>query len=85
MDHALPLDDTSPDARAVQRRLYAAMTPAEKLKKMSELTLAANQLSLAGLALRYPNESRAQLLLRLARLRLGDEIVDRVYGPRHGP
>jgi hypothetical protein len=79
-----PLDDTSADARAVMRRLYASMSPAEKLKRMSELTLAANQLALAGLRMRYPDEADAELLLRLARTRLGDELTDRVYGPRRG-
>jgi hypothetical protein len=78
------LDDTSADARAVMRDLYASMTPAEKLTRMRELTLAANQLALAGLAARHPAESRQELLLRLARLRLGDELVDRVYGVRRG-
>lgn len=78
------LDDTSPDARRVQQALYASMTPAEKLRRMSELTLAANRLAFAGLAARYPRESREELLLRLARLRLGDDLVDRVYGARDG-
>ena len=53
------------------------MTPGEKLRRMSELTLAANQLALAGLAARYPGESRQELLWRLARLRLGNDLVDR--------
>lgn len=66
------------------RELYAAMTPAEKLLRMSAITLAANRLTLAGLAARHPEESRQQLLLRLARLRLGDDLVDRAYGPRDG-
>jgi hypothetical protein len=78
------LDDTSHDARRVQQALYASMTSAEKLRRMSELTLAANQLALAGLAARYPRESRQELLLRLARLRLGADVVDRVYGVRDG-
>ena len=78
------LDDTSADARRVQRALYASMSPAEKLKRMSELTLAVNQLALAGLTARYPHESQQQLLLRLARLRLGTDVVDRVYGLRDG-
>jgi hypothetical protein len=78
------LDDTSTDARRVQHELYASMTPFEKLMRMSELTVAVNQLALAGLAARHPDESRQQLLLRLARLRLGDDLVDRAYGVRDG-
>jgi len=78
------LDDTSTDVRTMLRKLYASMTPGEKLRRMSELTLAANQLSLAGLAARHPQESRRELLPRLARLRLGDDLVDRAYGRRDG-
>ena len=78
------LDDTSADARRVQYELYESMTPSEKLRRMSELTMAVNQLALAGLASRHPDESRQELLLRLARLRLGDELVDRAYGVRDG-
>jgi hypothetical protein len=84
MVHPRQLDDTSSDTRKVLRELYASMTPAEKLRRMSELTLAASQLALAGLAARHPQESRSELLLRLARLRLGDELVDRAYGRRDG-
>jgi hypothetical protein len=79
-----PLDDTSAAIRGLQHELYACMTPAEKLRTMSELTLAVSRLSLAGLAARHPGESPQQLLLRLARLRLGDDLVDRAYGPRNG-
>lgn len=84
MRHPQQLDDTSADVRMMLRELYASMTPGEKLRRMSELTLAANQLALAGLAARHPQESRHELLLRLARLRLGDELVDRAYGRRDG-
>jgi hypothetical protein len=76
------LDDTSDDARTIMRRLYGAMTAAEKLKRMNDLTLAASRLSLAGLGLRHPGESEADLLLRLARVRLGKDLSDRVYGPQ---
>ena len=66
------LDDTSDEARRILSQMYASLTPAEKLRRMSQLTLAANQLALVGLAARHPEESRQKLLLRLARLRLGD-------------
>lgn len=84
MADRLSPDDTSDEARAVMRRLYASMTPAEKLKRMSDLTAAASLLSLAGLRSRYPEEPESALLLRLARMRLGDALTDRVYGSRRG-
>lgn len=79
MGNRSPVDDTSPDARAVLARLYAEMSPAEKLSRVRDLTLAANRLSLAGLRSRHPDESEGILLLRLARLRLGDDLVRRAY------
>jgi hypothetical protein len=74
------MDDTSAEARAVMFKLYRQMSPARKLEIVRQLTLAANQIALSGLRSRYPSESEGALLLRLARLRLGDELVDQVYG-----
>lgn len=79
MANRSPVDDTSPDARAIVARLYAEMSPAEKLARVRDLTLAANRLSLAGLRSRHPEESEGTLLLRLAKLRLGDDLVQRAY------
>jgi hypothetical protein len=76
----LPQDDTSPEARDFLRRRYAAMSLAEKAECLRAVTLAANEMALAGIRLRHPDASRAQLLLELARLRLGDDVVQRVYG-----
>jgi hypothetical protein len=60
--------------------LYAGMTPAQKLRRVSELTSIVNRLALAGLRSRHPDDSNEQLRLRLARIRLGDDVVDAVYG-----
>lgn len=80
MAHRSPVDDTSSDARAVLARLYSEMSPADKVQRVCALSLAANRLSLAGLRSRHPAESEGALLLRLARLRLGDDLVRRAYG-----
>ncbi|HTI04402.1 MAG TPA: hypothetical protein VL549_03745 [Gemmatimonadales bacterium] len=74
-----PLTDTSPAAQAIMDELYRAMTPAQKLERVRDLTLMANRLALEGLRMRHPGESEQQLLLRLARLRLGDDLVARAY------
>jgi hypothetical protein len=74
------LDDTSPHAREALTRLYAQMSPAEKVERLRALTLAANLLTLAGLRARNPEASEHALLLELAKLRLGDDLVRRVYG-----
>lgn len=75
-----PLDDTSAEARDVLFAAYGRMSPAEKIERMRQLTLMANNLALAGLRERYPDESEGMLLLRLARRRLGDELTQKVYG-----
>ena len=49
---------------------------------MRAVTLAANQIALAGLRLRHPDATERELLLVLARLRLGDDLVELVYGDR---
>jgi hypothetical protein len=74
--------DTAPHAMEVLVDLYRRMTPAEKLRRVRDLTLAANQLALAGLRSRHPDESEPELLLRLARIRLGDAVVAQAYGTR---
>ena len=80
--------DTTPEAWAKQFELYRRMTPAQKARLVREVTLAANAFALAGLRQRHPNVSEGELLLRLAVLRLGEELVARAYGwrpPRDGP
>jgi hypothetical protein len=58
------------------------MSPAEKARRVAELTCTACTLALAGLRVRHPAADEAELLLRLAALRLGDETVGRAYGWR---
>jgi hypothetical protein len=72
-------DDTSAEARDVMRQAYARMSPSEKIDRLRSLTLAANRLALAGLRSRHPEESERSLLLRLAKIRLGDALAARVY------
>jgi hypothetical protein len=74
-------------AEALQLELYGRMSPAEKARRVSDLTVGACRMSIAGLRQRHPGASEAELLLRLAVLRLGAETVARAYGwvaPRDG-
>ena len=80
--HPAPLSDTAPEAAGLHARLVAALTPAERTQRMRELTLGASLTALAGLRRRYPGATDRELLLRLAVLRLGAEVVARVYGWR---
>lgn len=77
---AMSVNDTSAEAQKTVDRRLAEMSFAEKADRVRAVTLAANQMALAGLRLRHPDASEGELLLALARLRLGDELVDRVYG-----
>jgi hypothetical protein len=58
------------------------MSFAERAQRLRELTRAVNQVALAGLRLRRPAASDRELLLDLAKLRLGEDLVERVYGNR---
>ena len=76
----MSINDTSTAAQQAVDRRYASMSLAEKAERLRAVTLAANQMAFAGLRLRHPAASEGELLLRLARLRLGDDLVNRVYG-----
>jgi hypothetical protein len=71
--------DTTPDAWAKQFELYRRMSPAEKARVLRDITLAANTFALAGLRQRHPHASEGELLLRLAVLRLGEDLVAQAY------
>lgn len=73
---------TDTDAETLERMtaLYRKMSPVEKMARVRDLTLAVNRLALARLREAHPREGEGELLLRLARRRLGDEIVARAYG-----
>ena len=77
----MPVNDTSAAARDFVDRRFAEMTLSEKAERVRAITLAANQMALAGVRLRFPDLSEGELLLELAKLRLGDDLVARVYGP----
>ena len=73
-------DDTAPAVRELLNRRYAAMSLGEKAERLRAVTLGANHMALARLRTRHPHASESRLLLELARLRLGDDLVRRVYG-----
>jgi hypothetical protein len=78
----MSVNDTSRDAQEVVDRRWVSMSFAERAQRLRELTRAVNQVALAGLRLRHPGASDRELLLELAKLRLGEDLVERVYGNR---
>lgn len=56
------------------------MSPEEKAATFTALTMAVQELALAGLRQRYPAATEDELRLRLAVRRLGADVVRRVTG-----
>lgn len=77
------LDDTIEMRRAMATH-YSQMSPEDKLRRVRDLTIAVSRLAMAGLRARHPDETEGQLLLRLARIRLGDDIVNAAYASNAG-
>lgn len=72
--------DTDPAALRMLDEAYARMSPSDKLRRLAELSRMVNELALAGLRSRHPELTEEELLLRLAEMRLGPELVRTVYG-----
>ncbi len=81
-DRSRGISDTSPDAARIYNTAVAGLSPTGRLERARDLARAANELALAGLRRRFPTASEPELLLRLAALRLGPEVVQRAYGWR---
>jgi len=72
--------DTRESDEKVQFEILARMSPAEKARIVTDLTLAVQQLAFAGLRQQYPDAPDDEIWLRLAARRLGRETVRKVYG-----
>lgn len=72
--------DTDPAVEERQIEAWRAMTPAEKLRIVSELVRASEELALAGVKLRHPGRSERELALRVAALRLDRDTMIRWLG-----
>lgn len=77
-------EDSSVAAERVLFETYERMTPAEKVERVRSLCRQANQLALAGLRSRHPGDSEEALRFRLAAIRLGDEVAEKVLSGRDG-
>ena len=78
-DRSVLAADTSRAAERVQVDLWRQMSPADKLRAVSEISRAAQELSLIGIRQRYPNASDRECALRLAVLKLGREMALQAY------
>ena len=76
---ALLASDTSLKAKRAQAELWRRMSPLEKVCAVTEISLAVQQLSLAGIRLRHPEASDEECMMRLAILKLGLQLACQVY------
>ena len=77
--NAVLSSDTSFAAERAQVEAWRKMSPVEKLRTVTEITRAVQQLSLAGIRLRHPEASERECLLRLAIIKLGRQLACEVY------
>jgi hypothetical protein len=74
--------DTSPDADAVQLEAYRRMGGPGRAQVMFRLSEMARRTTEAGIRRRHPAYDDGQVMLALARLLHGDDLVRRVWPGR---
>ncbi len=72
--------DTSVEIERRQIEAWRAISAAQKLAVVSQLTLAAEELATTGIRMRHPRASGRELELRLGALRLDRDTMVRVLG-----
>ena len=76
-----PIDDTSPEARAMMIEAYRRMTPEQKLQRVADLNRAVERMALARIRRQYgPDLDEREERLRLAALRIDRETMIRAFG-----
>jgi len=73
-------DDTDPKVDRMIFEHLRTLTPLQRAERITEACRAAEQCTIAGLRLRYPDADEAELRFRAGALRLGEELVLRAYG-----
>ncbi|MDM8530120.1 hypothetical protein QUF63_03050 [Anaerolineales bacterium HSG25] len=73
------IQDTHPHIQKLIIEGYRQMSPQEKFKRVTELTIAIQQLALARIIKQYGQISEREQQLRLASLWLEPEIMIRVF------
>jgi hypothetical protein len=71
--------DTSAEAEEVQVERWRTLSPTEKGRLVSQLSLAADRMALAGIAHRFPTATARERFLRLAQLRLGSDLARHAF------
>ncbi len=72
--------DTSYEAELFLIEAWRQMSPAEKVRRIREDSMACEELALVGLRRRHPHATERELQLRLGALRLGRETMIAAFG-----
>ena len=76
----MPLFDGSPEAKQVVIERYRRMTPMEKFALIASLNRAETRRQKAAIRARYGDISDEEMRMRLGILRLGREMVIKIFG-----
>ena len=71
--------DTAREAERIQVEAWRRMAPAQKLRIVSELVRATEELARAGIRERYPDAGEREVELRLRALRLDRATMIRLF------
>jgi hypothetical protein len=72
--------DTSPEAARVLVDGYRRMSPEQKLAIVDDLTRATRQMAATRIRDQYPHATDREVLLRVASLTLGRDVMIRAFG-----
>jgi hypothetical protein len=72
--------DTSPEIERRQIEAWRRMEPWEKLRVVTELMRATEELAVAGIRERHPDATPREIQLRLGALRIDRETMIRAFG-----
>ena len=76
------VSDTTPAARAVQTRLYQAAGGEKRLLMALRMSEDIRRVAEAGVRFHNPSASDAEVRVELARMYLGKDLFQRVFGPK---
>ena len=71
--------DTTADIEQRQVDSWRRLSPADRLRLVSDITRAVMNLSMAGIRSRHPQASERECFLRLAAILLGVDTARRIY------
>lgn len=75
------MNDTSPEAEAVQMRILRAMSPERKLAKALSWSRTVRNLTREGIRQQFPGASMVKIERLLLDRSLGPELAAKAYGP----